>query len=131
VIKGDLLVIPIESALLYVQPVYLQADGGRIPELKRVVVAYQNQVVMRETFDAALAELFGTQGSARPALPAAAMAAAGAAASPSVEVQALIEEARRYYQAAINAQREGDWTRYGEALRQLGVVLERLGALRM
>jgi uncharacterized protein len=41
VIKGDLLVIPIEKALLYVQPIYLQADGGRIPELQRVVVAYE------------------------------------------------------------------------------------------
>src|ERR671931_2957002 len=59
VIRGDLLVIPIEESLLYVQPLYLQAEGGRIPELKRVVVAYENQVVMGETLDAALAGLFG------------------------------------------------------------------------
>ena len=57
-IRGDLLVIPIEESLLYVQPLYLQAEGGRIPELKRVVVAYENQVVMGETLDAGLAELF-------------------------------------------------------------------------
>ena len=55
VIRGDLLVIPIEESLLYVQPLYLRAEGGRIPELKRVVVAYQNQVVMEETLDAGLA----------------------------------------------------------------------------
>src|SRR5207244_12062841 len=59
VIRGDLLVIPIEQSLLYVQPLYLQAEGGRIPELKRVVVAYQNQVVMEETLDAGLTRLFG------------------------------------------------------------------------
>jgi len=59
VIRGDLLVIPIEESLLYVQPHYLQVEGGRIPELKRVVVAYENQVVMAETLDDALAELFG------------------------------------------------------------------------
>ncbi len=59
VIRGDLLVIPIEKSLLYVQPLYLQAEGGRIPELKRVVVAQQNQVVMGETLDDALALLFG------------------------------------------------------------------------
>ena len=41
------------------QPLYLQAEGGRIPELKRVVVAYQNQVVMEETLEGALADLFG------------------------------------------------------------------------
>ncbi|HNV76130.1 MAG TPA: UPF0182 family protein, partial [Gemmatimonadaceae bacterium] len=54
VIRGDLLVIPIDHALLYVQPLYLQAEGGRIPELKRVLVAYENQVVMRETLELAL-----------------------------------------------------------------------------
>ena len=64
VIRGDLLVIPIEKSLMYVQPLYLQAEGGRIPELKRVVVAYQNRVVMQETLDGALTELFG--GSSRP-----------------------------------------------------------------
>ncbi|HEX6573879.1 MAG TPA: UPF0182 family protein, partial [Gemmatimonadaceae bacterium] len=59
VIRGQLLVIPIEEALIYVQPIYLRANGGRIPELKRVVVAYQNRVVMRETLEAGLATLFG------------------------------------------------------------------------
>ncbi|MEO6057052.1 MAG: UPF0182 family protein, partial [Gemmatimonadales bacterium] len=65
VIRGDLLVIPIEESLLYVQPLYLRAEGGRIPELKRVVVAYQNQVVMAETLDGALADLFGDAGEPR------------------------------------------------------------------
>ena len=54
VIQGTLLVIPIEESLLYIRPLYLRAAGGRIPELKRVVVAYQNQIVMEETLDAAL-----------------------------------------------------------------------------
>ena len=59
VIQGTLLVIPIEEALLYIRPLYLRASGGRIPELKRVVVAYQNQIVMEETLDQALNRLFG------------------------------------------------------------------------
>ena len=58
VIQGTLLVIPIEEALLYIRPLYLRASGGRIPELKRVVVAYQNQIVMEETLDQALNRLF-------------------------------------------------------------------------
>src|SRR5213592_2225790 len=77
VIRGDLLVIPIEESLLYVQPLYLQAEGGRIPELKRVVVAYQNRVVMQETLDGALTELFG--GSSRPRNQPEPTVAAGAA----------------------------------------------------
>src|SRR5437899_2848667 len=64
VIRGNLLVIPIEESLIYVMPLYLRAQGGRIPELKRVVVAYQNRVVMEETLDAGLAQLFGGHGSA-------------------------------------------------------------------
>ena len=47
VIQGTLLVIPIEGGLLYIRPMYLRASGGRIPELKQVVVAYQNQIVMK------------------------------------------------------------------------------------
>ncbi len=134
VIRGDLLVIPIEKALLYVQPLYLQAEGGRIPELKRVVVAYQNQVVMQETLDGALAELFGGEAGPRsqvataaPGQPAA--AAAGSEAAPaSATLRALAAEARRHYDAALAAQRAGDWARYGDEIRQLGAVLERLGS---
>ena len=63
VIQGTLLVIPIEEALLYVRPLYLRASGGRIPELKFVIVAYQNQIVMEATLDLALNRLFRSGGS--------------------------------------------------------------------
>ena len=54
VIQGTLLVIPIEESLIYIRPLYLRAAGGQIPELKRVIVAYQNNIVMEETLTAAL-----------------------------------------------------------------------------
>jgi uncharacterized membrane protein (UPF0182 family) len=123
VIRGDLLVIPIEKSLLYVQPLYLQAEGGRIPELKRVVVAYENRVVMGETLDGALAELFG--GAPEPGRePAPAVTREAPVADSGL--RALATEARRRYQAALQAQRELDWTHYGEEMRQLGKLLERL-----
>ena len=131
VIRGDLLVIPIEASLLYVQPLYLQAEGGRIPELKRVVVAYQNRVVMQETLDGALTELFG--GSAgpggQPAPPAtAARSPADTVAAPAdTGFRALVTQARRAYDAALEAQRRIDWARYGEEFRRLGEVLDKLG----
>src|ERR671935_1234418 len=59
VIRGELLVIPIEESLIYVQPLYLRAQGGRIPELKRVVVAHEGRVAMEESLEAGLARLFG------------------------------------------------------------------------
>jgi uncharacterized protein len=134
VIRGDLLVIPIEQSLLYVQPLYLQAEGGRIPELKRVVVAYQNQVVMEETLDAGLARLFGGSAAAKnEPLPVAvtgtpATAVTEGPALSDAELQTLVAEARSRYQAALAAQRAGDWARYGEEIRKLGEVLERLGS---
>jgi uncharacterized membrane protein (UPF0182 family) len=120
VIRGDLLVIPINQSLLYVQPLYLQAEGGKIPELKRVVVAYQNQVVMHETLDGGLAELFGGSAVARSE-------AAPSGAEGDAAFRALAAEARRRYQAALQAQRDNDWARYGEEMRRLGELLEQIG----
>ena len=65
VIRGELLVIPIEESLIYVQPIYLRAEGGSIPELKRVVVAHENRVVMGETLDEGLNALFGSGAAAQ------------------------------------------------------------------
>ena len=125
VIRGDLLVIPIEQSVLYVQPLYLRAEGGRIPELKRVVVAYQNRVVMEETLDGALAALFGGSGEQRR-LPVPSVAT-GTTAVDS-ELRSLAAEARRRYQAALQAQCDIDWAKYGEEFRRLGELLEQLGS---
>ena len=130
VIRGDLLVIPIEESLLYVQPLYLRAEGGRIPELKRVVVAYQNRVVMEETLEEGLARLFGGGPPATGAAPDAGTeraapppAPAGAPAATSAE---LAQRAKAHYDRALAAQRAGDWARYGEEIRLLGEVLEQM-----
>jgi uncharacterized membrane protein (UPF0182 family) len=134
VIQGTLLVIPIEESLIYVRPLYLRAAGGHIPELKRVIVAYQNNIVMEETLDAALARIF-PGGAARPqpgigvaeGQPAAATpAAAGQPAAPATEAASLAAQARDHYQRALQAQREGNWALYGEEIRKLGAVLERM-----
>jgi uncharacterized protein len=132
VIRGDLLVIPIEEALLYVQPIYLRAEGGRIPELKRVVIAYQNRVVMRETLDEGLAEMFGGVASRESRVARAAGAAADTAvtAEPATRdsgLESLLREAKQHYDAALQAQRDLDWARYGEEMRRLGDILNRIG----
>jgi uncharacterized membrane protein (UPF0182 family) len=127
VIQGTLLVIPIEESLIYIRPLYLRASGGKIPELKRVIVAYHNQIVMEETLDEALDRIFPRDG--RPA--AAAAIEAGAPAAPvGEEGEApdadLAARAREHYRRAIQAQREGNWALYGEEIRKLGEVLELL-----
>ena len=136
---GTLMVIPIEESLIYVRPLYLRGAGGRIPELTRVVVVYQDQIVMEQTLEAALARLFG--GTAGPRVQPNATATATAAnqqpgvtstpattpaAAPSPQLSALADEAQAHYQRAIDAQRAGDWARYGEEIKALGQTLERL-----
>ncbi len=131
VIRGELLVIPIEEALIYVQPIYLRAQGGKIPELKRVVVAYQNQVVMGETLEAGLARLFGgnvpqTADSAAAAVPRAPGDTASISAPALPPSSSSLSEAQAHYDRAISAQRNGDWAAYGREIKLLGEVLARL-----
>ena len=121
VIRGNLLVIPIEESLIYVQPLYLRAEGGRIPELKRVVVAYENQVVMAERLEDGLARIFGAgAGAARPEPRRA------APTEPAGRAPELVAQALRHFEEAQAAQRRGEWARYGEELGRLGEVLAQL-----
>jgi uncharacterized membrane protein (UPF0182 family) len=106
--------------------VYLRAEGGGIPELKRVVVAYQNQVVMEETLEAGLARLFS--GAAAPAATLAEASPAGQAGDGEGGAAALTRQAVQLYQSAVAAQRAGDWARYGAELARLGEVLRQLQA---
>jgi uncharacterized membrane protein (UPF0182 family) len=135
---GTLMVIPIEESLIYVRPLYLRGAGGRIPELTRVVVVYQDQIVMEQTLEAALARLFAggapprvppttttsTSTSAQPTQPVTTAVAAAAAGSPQLAV--LADEAQAHYRRAIDAQRAGDWSKYGEEIRALGQTLDRM-----
>ncbi|MFB3854079.1 MAG: UPF0182 family protein [Vicinamibacterales bacterium] len=134
VIQGTLLVIPIEESLIYVRPLYLRAAGGRIPELKRVIVAYQNQIVMEETLDAALARIFPVPGAAQsPATETATAPGASPAASPEAGTQQsapgigqLAQQAAEHYRRALAAQRDGNWALYGEEIKRLGEILEKM-----
>src|SRR5687767_3813329 len=129
VIQGTLLVIPIEESLIYIRPLYLRANGGQIPELKRVIVAYQNNIVMEETLTEALERILPSSRA-----PAATAAPGDLAPSPSVErapqadtaTLSLAEQARAHYTRALQAQRDGNWALYGEEIKKLGEVLERM-----
>jgi uncharacterized membrane protein (UPF0182 family) len=142
VIQGTLLVIPVEESLLYVRPLYLRASDGKIPELKRVIVAYQNQIVMAETLDRAIDRIFG-EGSAPRSSQAGAAAAnqmrAGVATSTTAPATApttasstpastgsVGARARQHYERAMQAQRDGNWALYGEEIRLLGQVLQEM-----
>ncbi len=131
VIRGELLVIPIEAALLYVQPLYLRAQGGKIPELKRVIVAHEGRVVMEETFEQALQLLFGEGSSAQSRASGGRAAAAMTTAAPvrasgDETREAMVRQAQQHYNRARAAQRADDWATYGTEMQRLGEVLRRL-----
>jgi uncharacterized membrane protein (UPF0182 family) len=146
VIQGTLLVIPIEESLLYVRPLYLRSSGGKIPELKRVVVAYQDQIVMAETLNKGLVQIFGRAVAAaltpdvRDAAPGDLFVAPGAGAVPAptapvdpvmaTDLAALAAQANTHFERATAAQREGNWALYGEEMKKLGEVLTQMDKIK-
>ena len=113
--QGALLVIPIEESLLYVRPLYIRAEGGKIPELKRVIVAYENQIAMEETLEESLNRIFVFQS----ILVEEEVEEAGAEKD-------LISQAKQHFERALQAQKEGDWALYGQEIEKLGEILEQL-----
>ncbi|WP_224412847.1 UPF0182 family membrane protein [Oscillatoria salina] len=118
VIRGDLLVIPIEESILYVQPIYLRATEGELPELKRVIVAYNQDIVMETSLDRALAAIFGNEQAQREELP--------------TDIRAiptpgnLTEAALQTFRQAQEAAQAGNWTEYGRLSDKLETILEQL-----
>ncbi len=133
VIRGTLLVVPVLNSVLYVEPLYLAAEaGGGLPQLKRVIVAYSDHVVMEDTLDAALSRIFSgavnTSETPPSAAGQAAQAPAKASATAGADIQPLVREANQHYQRALQLQRQGDWAGYGEEVKKLGEVLNRLAS---
>ena len=142
VIRGNLLVIPIAESLIYVEPLYLQAASGKIPELKRVILATADRVVMAENLGLALAELFGADVLADAELAELAKSAvavqeqSGADGELSQEtdledadMRELILLANVQYEQAQAALRDGDWARYGAEIEELQQVLEQMASV--
>jgi uncharacterized membrane protein (UPF0182 family) len=122
VIRGSLLAIPIEESLIYVEPMYLAAEKGSIPELKRVFVAYGNQIAMEETLEASLQAIFG-----RRPTPAPVSVPEGSLRPPGGEgVAALVGRAWEAWNRAQDSLRRGDWSAYGEAQKRLEEALRAL-----
>ncbi|MDI6891370.1 MAG: UPF0182 family protein [Actinomycetota bacterium] len=112
VIRSNLLVIPIEDSLLYVEPLYLQAEQTALPELTRVIIAHGDRVTMEESLEEALLVVFGGRAEARP--------------EEKLTEEKLIEAAVEHFNKAIEYQREGNWAGYGEEIKKLEETLKML-----
>ncbi len=113
VIRGSLLVVPIENSILYVTPLYLRAESGQLPELKRVIAAYGDRVVMEDTLPEALAALF------QQSVPSVTPASTGPA-------NGIGQQALSHYQQALDHLKAGDWAGFGNELDAMRPLLEQL-----
>ena len=123
VIRGNLLVIPVKDSLIYVEPVYLRAEQSELPELKRVIVGYQDKIEMGLTLDEALVKLFG---GVIPVVPKEGEEAGVAPAPVEFSIRELILNARIIYDDAQKKLSEGDFSGYGDSIDALEKVLEDL-----
>ncbi|NEP12303.1 MAG: UPF0182 family protein [Symploca sp. SIO2C1] len=120
VIRGDLLVIPIQESLLYVEPIYLRAEQGELPELKRVIVAYDEEIVMEESLEQALVTMFGKEKPQQQPQPV---------PVPKTEVPAnLAQSALETYNKAQKAAQEGNWADFGRYQKELEEILKELNS---
>ncbi|MFN8489567.1 MAG: UPF0182 family protein [Caldilineaceae bacterium] len=146
VIRGNLLIIPLGGSLLYVEPLYLQSTSSNIPELKRVIIATSERVVMGDNLGLALAGLFGQNVLNNPNLSALAgpngqaaangtakttpsASAPNATGASSANVTELIIQASTVYSEAQTSLRNGDWAGYGKQMDTLRTTLEQLMTL--
>ena len=118
VIRGNMMVVPLDGTLLYIEPLYLQAEAGRLPELKRVLVAHGNRVTMADNLAQALAQVLGEVAPTAPERDEALSSDAGA----------LARSAQAHYEAAQACLQRNDWACYGAELDALGADLEALVA---
>jgi uncharacterized protein len=134
VILGNLLVIPVEDTLLYVEPLYIRAQNGQLPELVRVIASYGDRTVMGENLELTLAALFkGQETISRPTIARTGPVSQGAtqasaqaeetAANHMSRVPAGLTSASDHYARALQALRTGDWTQFGAEMQKLGAAL--------
>jgi uncharacterized membrane protein (UPF0182 family) len=116
VIRGNLLVIPIEKSIIYVEPLYLRAEKGEIPELKKVIVSNGSVVMMGNNLEEALEKLFARTFKEKEAV----------VTGEEKTLKDLVKEAAGYFENAQGFAREGDWAKYGEELKKLENTLNLL-----
>jgi len=125
VYRGNLLVIPMNNSILYVEPLYLQADNSKLPELKRVIAGFGNKIVMESSLDKALTSLFGERRDVTPDKGD----DTGVTTDDEINgnsVEELAKQARQYYDRANQLLKDGDWAGYGENIKKLNDVIKEL-----
>lgn len=124
VIRGNLLVYPINGSLLYVEPLYIESEQNKFPQLKKVFVGYKDKVVMEDTLEKALTSIFGGNvQQTKPGTPPTVSENAG-----SETTQELIKRLVSLYKEAQEKIKAGDWAGYGQLQQELNNIVGQLEA---
>ncbi|MBI3681189.1 MAG: UPF0182 family protein [Acidobacteria bacterium] len=125
VLRGQMLVLPVDDAFLYIEPIYIQASEARMPQLKKVAIAVGNSLVYADTYEQAVAELAGMKG-VPPPTPAPAVAGAPPPAAPAgSDAERRIEQIRRHLQRYRELGAQGKWAEAGKELEALEAAAKR------
>ena len=125
--RGNMFIIPINTSVLYVEPVYLEAQNSSIPEVKRIIMAYDDEIAYEETLAECLVSLFGDGAEEGVSGPGTGQPSQGGENSSSEMSQSeLIAAAQAAYENAIEAQKKGDWAGYGKYMNELEKYLNKL-----
>jgi uncharacterized membrane protein (UPF0182 family) len=130
VIRGNLMVIPIENSFLYIEPVFLLAEGVEIPQLQRVIVAIGDDIAMQPTIEEAIFDLFGDRAdfivpdSDVPRQVSAETPVATLDQSAQQQLSEQLDEIRSLWNEIATALEERDWVRYGELLEEMNSLFE-------
>lgn len=128
--RGNMFIIPINTSILYVEPVYLEATNSSIPEVKRIIVAYDDQIAYEETLEECLVSLFGdnaSEGVDGSDDNAAVLGDnTGSNDKENMSTKELAQMVQEYYEKAQNAQKNGNWAKYGEYLDKMEEYLNEL-----
>ncbi len=143
VIRGNLLMIPIGNGIIFVEPIYLQAETSQLPELKRVIVVNGNEIAMEETLQESIEVIFGGASLTLPSLdptgspqptttqPTATPSPAGPTPTPSTSgppstLSELAAEASAAFERAQEALRAGDFATYGDEIAQVELLIQQI-----
>lgn len=125
ILYGDTMIIPINNSLLYVEPIYIRATGkNSIPEMKRIVVGFGDKLILAESIDSALEQIFNytetpIQTPNTPGVP-------NTPTTVDANVKEKIKSAKDAFDKAVEAQKNGDWAKYGEYIKNLQDILGEL-----
>ncbi|WP_026894923.1 UPF0182 family membrane protein [Clostridiisalibacter paucivorans] len=124
VLRGNVIIVPIENSLLYVEPIYLQADNeNSLPEMKRVIVSFKDKIVMERNLDEALIKIFGAT---EEDIDQAEQDQDTDIDIEDQDVNNLVKKANELFNNAKRASQDGNWSEYGRYIEELEGVLKQL-----